>query len=78
MASRKVVPEVQNNNGDKNVFPRMLNRMKTLLRLGKSVMPKILELMDGSEILGTVRCENNSKTFIIYEREYFFTCMFVT
>jgi len=68
MASRKVVPDVQNNNGDKNVFPRMLNRMKTLLRLGKSVKPKIVELMDGSKILGTVRCENNSKTFMIYEQ----------
>jgi len=65
MTSREVVPDVGDNNGGK-IFPRMLKRMKKLLRLGKNVRPKILELMDGSNILGLMGCENN-KTLIIYE-----------
>ena len=77
MISRKVVPEIGDNN-DSRIFPRMLKRTKTFLRLGKGVQPKIVELMDGSNILGSVRCENNLKTLIIYEGEYFFHCLFVT
>ncbi|KAI9512114.1 CNH domain-containing protein [Russula earlei] len=61
MACRKLVLEVT---ASKNLFSRMLQGLKSGLGLGKSDIPKILELIKGSTILGSVRCGND--TLIVY------------
>ncbi|KAI9512116.1 CNH domain-containing protein [Russula earlei] len=62
MVCRKLVLEVT---AGKNLFSRMLQGLKSGLGLGKSDIPNILELIEGSTILGSVRCGND--TLIVYD-----------
>lgn len=71
----KPMPEFPNLKGSPSVFKRMLKGTKTLLRLKKSPMPKILELVGKANVLGMVRHE--SRTLVIYDgKGVFFSLAF--
>lgn len=55
----KVVLELSNSEHDAGAFQRLFERTKTKLRLGKSNMPKILDLVGKASILGVVPRGNN-------------------
>jgi len=63
------MPEFPNPKGSPNAFQRVLkgtqNKVKSLLRLKKSPMPKILELVGKANVLGMVRHGNH--TLVIYD-----------
>jgi hypothetical protein len=42
-----------------NAVKRLLTRTKALLRIGKSNLPKILELVGKAKILGLMKTQNN-------------------
>jgi hypothetical protein len=74
------MPEFPNSKGSPNALQRMLKGMrdkaKSLLRLEKSPVPKILELVGMANVLGMVRHGNH--TLVIYDgKGFFFIGIFV-
>ena len=68
------MPEFPSPKRSPNAFRRMLkgmqDKVKSLLRLEKSPMPKILELVGKANVIGMVR--HGSRTLVIYDGEGFF------
>jgi hypothetical protein len=75
------MPEFPNPKGSPNAFQRMQNKAKTLFRRKKAPMPKILELVGKSNVIGMVR--HGNQTLVIYDGKGFssdwhFRCLTLT